>query len=328
MQDTQKILRQIHDLTQRMDAYSALSPFRKARHFTLNPSFQYQVIAPQEFMHACTRRIDLYPYYHHPDSPKQESISVKADRLAIVVPQTNRSVDITPLLTQLKQIFVTERTQGSFAAVRVFVIQQQENLPINRGKLSNIGYELAIRADYTRILFHDQDLLPESVSYLPEENNPLVSALADESGILPPFHIASCLERYDRELPFPWYSGGAILFDAQQFRLINGYSNRYWGGLGEDDDLAIRIHRRWKNGMDRRRPFCSHGKFTDAMSTQRILEETVRYDGMSPSNCIYQSSGQFQATIQLLDGLNSLCYKVLTVTESSDAFSCTYFVEV
>ena len=35
--------------------------------------------------------------------------------------------------------------------------------------------------------------------------------------------------------------GGAVAFRAEHFRLVNGYSNQYYGWGGEDDDM----HRRW-----------------------------------------------------------------------------------
>ena len=35
--------------------------------------------------------------------------------------------------------------------------------------------------------------------------------------------------------------GGASAMTPAQFRLVNGYSNQYWGWGGEDDDMYKRI---------------------------------------------------------------------------------------
>ena len=37
-----------------------------------------------------------------------------------------------------------------------------------------------------------------------------------------------------------WLLGGAALMTAEVFRALNGYSNRYFGWGGEDDDFKSR----------------------------------------------------------------------------------------
>ena len=41
-------------------------------------------------------------------------------------------------------------------------------------------------------------------------------------------------------LPYFDYAGGVISFTHLQYRNINGFSNKYFGYGGEDDDLRIR----------------------------------------------------------------------------------------
>lgn len=41
-------------------------------------------------------------------------------------------------------------------------------------------------------------------------------------------------------LPYTAIFGGISAMTVQQLRSINGFSNRYWGWGGEDDDLADR----------------------------------------------------------------------------------------
>lgn len=42
-------------------------------------------------------------------------------------------------------------------------------------------------------------------------------------------------------LPYADIFGGVSAMSREQFRLVNGFSNVYWGWGGEDDDMANRI---------------------------------------------------------------------------------------
>ena len=48
--------------------------------------------------------------------------------------------------------------------------------------------------------------------------------------------LSSC----DYDIPYDTYFGGVTLFPKEDFELINGYSNQYWGWGFEDDDLFWR----------------------------------------------------------------------------------------
>jgi hypothetical protein len=52
-----------------------------------------------------------------------------------------------------------------------------------------------------------------------------------------PTHLSTEL---DGDVPFLDYFGGVTLFNVQDFKIINGYSNEYWGWGFEDDDLLYR----------------------------------------------------------------------------------------
>jgi hypothetical protein len=55
-----------------------------------------------------------------------------------------------------------------------------------------------------------------------------------------PLHLATHLQEHDYEATFFDYFGGVTMFNKQDFELINGFSNEYWGWGFEDDDLLIR----------------------------------------------------------------------------------------
>ena len=108
---------------------------------------------------------------------------------------------------------------------QIFIIEQSDDKPFNRGKLLNVGYKYAIENGCDYFAFHDVDMLPEDVDY----------SYTDK-----PLHLATHLQEHDYETTFFDYFGGVTMFNKEDFELINGFSNEYWGWGFEDDDLLIR----------------------------------------------------------------------------------------
>ena len=107
----------------------------------------------------------------------------------------------------------------------IFIIEQSDNKPFNRGKLLNVGYKYALNRGCDYFVFHDVDMLPEDVDY----------SYTDK-----PLHLATHLQEHDYETTFFDYFGGVTMFNKEDFELINGFSNEYWGWGFEDDDILIR----------------------------------------------------------------------------------------
>lgn len=107
--------------------------------------------------------------------------------------------------------------------------QSDDGRKFNRGKLLNIGFQLAARAgDHDVYVFHDVDLLP-SKELLPYYRRTPAGG---------PVHIARVWGRYSGN---PKYIGGAVAFTSADFRRINGFPNTFWGWGGEDDEMRRRI---------------------------------------------------------------------------------------
>lgn len=107
----------------------------------------------------------------------------------------------------------------------IFIIEQADDKPFNRGKLLNAGYKYALDKGCDYFVFHDVDMLPEDVDY----------SYSDK-----PLHLATHLQEHDYETTFFDYFGGVTMFTKEDFKTINGFSNEYWGWGFEDDDLLIR----------------------------------------------------------------------------------------
>lgn len=122
---------------------------------------------------------------------------------------------------------------------RVFIIEQSDDgLKFNRGKLLNVGFEIAASEGYDLFVFHDVDLLP---------HESLAPCYLDSPGASP-LHIAGLWDRYSEN---PRYCGGIVNFTREQFERINGFPNFFWGWGGEDDEMYNRVV---AAGMSFRRP--------------------------------------------------------------------------
>ena len=109
-----------------------------------------------------------------------------------------------------------------------FIEQTDDKRKFNRGKLLNIGFEIAKKDGCENFIFHDVDLLP-SKELFPFYYNQFTG----------PMHIASVWKnRYENSKS---YLGGITSFTAPQFEALNGFPNNYWGWGGEDDELLRRV---------------------------------------------------------------------------------------
>lgn len=109
---------------------------------------------------------------------------------------------------------------------KVYVIEQMDKLPFNRGKLINAGY-LTFRNEFNYFTAHDVDLIPEKrVDY---SYSPL------------PCHLAAEIQHLNYHLPYEKYFGGVTLMPNHLFEKINGFPNDYNGWGGEDDQLRKRF---------------------------------------------------------------------------------------
>jgi hypothetical protein len=156
-------------------------------------------------------------------------------RLAIVVPYRDRQRNLRELLTALD-------TYEGLADIpfEIHVVSQADSRLFNRGALLNVGFLLASHCDY--FCFHDVDLVPLE---------------ADYSFPAGPVHLGRHLSQFGNELPYESYFGGVNLFSKHDFQRINGFSNRYWGWGGEDDDLRLRCERAGMTPLTRQGRFHS-----------------------------------------------------------------------
>lgn len=143
---------------------------------------------------------------------------MKKTKLAIIVPYRDRPTHLDTFVKHMRSYL------KSFS-YQIIVVEQNDNKAFNRGKLLNIGAQHAIKNGFDYVCFHDVDMLPINVDYsYPEVPTSLISELENNEGNI-----------------FFSYFGGITLFNIQDFKDINGYSNNYWGWGFEDTDLFYRV---------------------------------------------------------------------------------------
>ena len=142
------------------------------------------------------------------------------NKLAIIVPYRDRQSHLEVFVPYMEEYLKDYD-------YKIFVIEQGDSKPFNRGKLLNVGAKIAIKEGFDYFALHDVDMLPlKNVDYSYPET---------------PIHLIS---KVDKEVPFIDYFGGVTLFNVHDYKLVNGYSNEYWGWGFEDDDLLYRCIQR------------------------------------------------------------------------------------
>lgn len=111
---------------------------------------------------------------------------------------------------------------------RIFVVEQLSPNIFTKGSLMNAGFLEAEKLfDFNCVIFHDVDMLCE------DDRN--IYNCIDS-----PRHIGSHVSTLSYNLMYAKLVGGVLAFSKHQFRAVNGYSTRYFGWGGEDDDMYNR----------------------------------------------------------------------------------------
>ena len=195
---------------------------------------------------------------------------------AIIVPYRNRAEHLFQLRIHLKKFFNENK-------YTLYIIEQPEGGRFNRGKLLNIGFDIALKNKHTHYIFHDVDSLPGS-------------ELLSYYMMIPPkdmlLHLAS--PEYYEKYSFYSFLGGVTSVSEITNKKINGYPNEFCGWGGEDDAYMNR---------------CAKHNITIARPPQGSY---ILLDHDPPSNqeVNWQKKKQILNDLQQAskDGLNNLSY--------------------
>lgn len=166
------------------------------------------------------------------DGDRLAKKAANAARVAIIVPYR----DLHPEQKRASHLnkFIERMTpfmQKAGVEFHIYIIEQSDDgRKFNRGKLLNIGFDRAMQEQYNTFIFHDVDLIPS------DDLLPWYSKIPRN-----PIHIAR--RWFGRYANNDSYFGGIVSVNKEQFELMNGYPNSFWGWGGEDDELFKRIQK-------------------------------------------------------------------------------------
>ncbi|XP_077129104.1 beta-1,4-galactosyltransferase 1-like [Ranitomeya variabilis] len=203
-------------------------------------------------------------------------------KIAIIIPFREREPHLKIWLYYMLPFF--QKQQGDFG---IYIVEQSKNTTFNRAKLMNVGYAEAIKDyDYNCFIFSDVDIIPmnDRNLYRCSKN---------------PRHMANSLDKFNFRLPYNTIFGGVVAFTKEQFLKVNGFSNRFWGWGGEDDELYNRVI---ASGMKIERP-----DMTIARSKAIFHHRDPGNERTGKSFHLISKADKFLH----IDGLNSLEYEVI-----------------
>lgn len=143
--------------------------------------------------------------------------------VAVIVPYRGRLNQLNVFLHHIHPFL-----QKQLLSYRIFVIEQTFFKAFNRGLLMNVGFLEALKIhSFHCFIFHDVDLLP-------------IVEMNIYACTIKPRHLCPAINTWRYQLKYLTAFGGAIAMLQKHFHQINGFSNKYFGWGGEDDDLIKR----------------------------------------------------------------------------------------
>lgn len=185
---------------------------------TINSSSCFSEISPSSYRQNRTCvDIDISAVVH-------SKYCVFHEEVAINVSYRNRTLHLAAFQNSLHRFLIRQQIQ-----YRVFIIELDLPTIFNRGYLLNVGFIIAKRiGTYRCFVFHDVDLIPTNDSNL-------YNCTAS------PTHMSSGNTKFNTNIPYRIYIGGVMMITSEHFSRCNGFSNKYFGWGGEDDDFKRRL---------------------------------------------------------------------------------------
>ncbi|KAF2359748.1 Galactosyltransferase N-terminal [Trinorchestia longiramus] len=200
-------------------------------------------------------------------------------KVAVIIPYRARPQHLAMLLRHLHSFL--QRQQLDYG---IFVVEQAGTGKFNRAMLLNIGALESMKLyTYQCFIFHDIDLLPE-------DDRNLYSCPQQ------PRHMSVAIDTMHYQLPYNDIFGGVSALSVEHMRLVNGFSNKFWGWGGEDDDMSNRLK---YYGLYISRYPANIARYT-MLSHKKEDPNPQRYQ------TLFSGKKRFRS-----DGLNSIKYRLL-----------------
>ncbi|XP_072944608.1 beta-1,4-N-acetylgalactosaminyltransferase bre-4 [Epargyreus clarus] len=206
-------------------------------------------------------------------------------KVAIIVPFRDRQQHLAIFLNHMHPFLMKQQIEYG-----IFIVEQDGTSEFNRAKLMNVGFVESQKqkpGGWQCFIFHDIDLLP-----LDERN--MYSCPRQ------PRHMSASIDKLNFRLPYEDIFGGVSAMTLEQFQKVNGFSNKYWGWGGEDDDMFYRLKK------------MNYHIARYKMSIARYAMLDHKKSAPNPKR--YQLLSQTSKTFQK-DGLSTLEYELVRVVQ-------------
>lgn len=251
--------------------------------------------------------------------------SPKKRHHAIVVPYRNRQYHYQQFVEAM-DAYLSKEFHSDLDEFSLWVIEQDDPQPFNRGWLANVGLAEVFKAQPQTecITFHDIDLVPDTNDLWPANEQQPVRGPVFYDKCEMPTQIGSELSHFNWTTPYNESAGGVLTMHAKHWRQINGFSNDYVGWGGEDDDLFQRL--RLNGLLDPKtkyvaRPPKGYGRFRTISQNEehhgkRIIDMTYYQTSLKLLGQMQSSDNQTTTNGRWrYDGLSDLQYTVTTSSE-------------
>ncbi|XP_064612904.1 beta-1,4-N-acetylgalactosaminyltransferase bre-4-like isoform X2 [Liolophura sinensis] len=203
---------------------------------------------------------------------------VSRHRVAIIIPYRDREAHLKVFLQHMHKFLQDQQLDYG-----IYVIELAMPTKFNRAMLMNIGFVEALKLyDYQCFVFHDVDLIPE------DERN--IYSCPEQ-----PRHMSAAVDTMGYRLPYEAIFGGVSALTKDQMKNVNGFSNKFFGWGGEDDDMHNRIVAKGYKII----------RYPIKVARYKMLSHKKDKANPERMGLLYQGRKRFAS-----DGLNSLKYKV------------------
>lgn len=194
----------------------------------------------------------------------------------IIVPYRNREDHLKKFIPHYTRLY---------PEANIIIVEQDNDLPFNRGWLLNVGFLLSTSEN---VIFHDVDML--IVNGFNQYRKPTKTIA----------QLATHAEQFMYRMPFPQYLGGVTMYNREIFKAVNGYSNKFHGYGGEDNEMfdnvskyPIEYRNCWYKSLPHKREIEGFCLPKDHPNYQYWKKGRDRNDGLS--FCDYSTKLKYQS---------------------------------
>ena len=203
----------------------------------------------------------------------------KGHKLSLIIPYRQREEALKTIIPAL-EAYLPKQVED----YEILIMEQANDKPFNKGLLNNLGFSFSAKdSDY--VCFHDVDLIPQYSDYSYPEK---------------PSHISSHCSQFNYINIPDKIMGGVILFNNDDYKKVNGYSNQFNGWGKEDDDLYSRCEKEnltpYKHPFGRFYSVPHQHRLTSALENELHLKNGERFRAFE--------SGKLGQDYHKLDGVS------------------------